>query len=79
MNFYPYHCIGKLIMHFKYGEPYMGTATLIAPNLVLTALHNLFLNKDKYLKIHFYLYSISQDGTIELSKQIEVIDERYKV
>ena len=57
----------------------MGTATLIAPNLVLTALHNLFLNKDKYLKIHFYLYSISQDGTIETRKQIEVIDERYKV
>ena len=51
--------------------------SLIKP--MASALHNLFLNKDKYLKIHFYLYSISQDGTIETRKQIEVIDERYKV
>ncbi len=39
---YPYSTIGQLEMTFPNGETYTGTGTLIAPDFVLTAAHNLF-------------------------------------
>jgi V8-like Glu-specific endopeptidase len=39
-----YNAIGQLEMTFPNGETYTGTGTLISPNAVLTAAHNLFGN-----------------------------------
>lgn len=37
----PYKCVG-LLYFFKAGKPYFGTASLIAPNIVITAAHNVY-------------------------------------
>lgn len=42
---YPYYCMGLLISDFEYPPKYVqrgkGTATLVAPNVILTCAHNI--------------------------------------
>ncbi len=49
---FPFKCIGALVCKQKDGDFYLGTATLIAPNYILTCAHNPYENK--YRSDEFY-------------------------
>jgi V8-like Glu-specific endopeptidase len=52
---FPYCCIGTLLTYYD-GNYWLGTGTLIGPNLVLTAAHNLYVkNEFKGLSSKFYI------------------------
>lgn len=43
---FPYYCIGLLVSYFDLGNGYVmkgsGTATLVAPDVIITCAHNLY-------------------------------------